>query len=98
MIRQAINGNTGNRYFDPTSGRLTRQDPPGNAGGLNAYGFAEVGPINFSDPFGLCPKVQNRGECDTSRPEHDPAFKAQLEVAGKKAEANTWLSLRYSAA
>lgn len=31
-------------------------DPIGIAGGLNVYGFAGGDPINFSDPFGLCPE------------------------------------------
>jgi RHS repeat-associated protein len=44
-----------NRYFDPKSGRFTQEDPTGIAGGLNVYGFANGDPVNFSDPFGLCP-------------------------------------------
>jgi RHS repeat-associated protein len=44
-----------NRYVDPATGRFTQEDPIGLAGGLNAYGFANGDPINFSDPFGLCP-------------------------------------------
>ncbi|MEO8879633.1 MAG: RHS repeat-associated core domain-containing protein [Gemmatimonadaceae bacterium] len=44
-----------NRYYDPSSGRFTQEDPIGLAGGLNAYGFAGGDPVNFSDPFGLCP-------------------------------------------
>ena len=44
-----------NRYYDPNSGRFTQQDPIGLAGGLNLYGFAGGDPVNFSDPFGLCP-------------------------------------------
>ncbi len=44
-----------NRYFDPASGRFTQEDPIGIAGGLNLYGFANGDPVNFSDPFGLCP-------------------------------------------
>jgi RHS repeat-associated protein len=44
-----------NRYYDPTSGRFTQQDPIGLAGGLNLYGYGEGDPINNSDPFGLCP-------------------------------------------
>lgn len=46
-----------NRYFDPNTGRFTQEDPMGIAGGLNAYGFANGDPVNFSDPFGLlsCP-------------------------------------------
>ncbi len=44
-----------NRYVDPATGRFTQEDPIGLAGGLNAYGFAAGDPINYSDPFGLCP-------------------------------------------
>jgi RHS repeat-associated protein len=44
-----------NRYMDPATGRFTQEDPIGLAGGLNLYGFAAGDPVNFSDPFGLCP-------------------------------------------
>ena len=44
-----------NRYYDPTTGRFTQEDPLGLAGGMNLYGFAGGDPVNFSDPFGLCP-------------------------------------------
>lgn len=44
-----------NRYYDPRTGRFTQEDPIGLAGGLNLYGFAAGDPVNFSDPFGLCP-------------------------------------------
>ena len=44
-----------NRYYDPSSGRFTQEDPIGIAGGMNQYGFASGDPVNFSDPFGLCP-------------------------------------------
>jgi RHS repeat-associated protein len=45
-----------NRYYDPASGQFTQTDPIGLAGGLNLYGFAGGDPVNFSDPFGLCPE------------------------------------------
>jgi RHS repeat-associated protein len=45
-----------NRYYDPAAGRFTQEDPIGLAGGLNLYGFAGGDPVNYSDPFGLCPK------------------------------------------
>jgi len=45
-----------NRYFDPVSGRFTQADPIGLGGGLNLYGFANGDPVNYSDPFGLCPQ------------------------------------------
>lgn len=38
---------------------LTQEDPIGLAGGLNLYGFANGDPVNFSDPFGLCPPVDD---------------------------------------
>jgi RHS repeat-associated protein len=44
-----------NRYYDPASGRFTQEDPIGLAGGLNLYGYANGDPVNYSDPFGLCP-------------------------------------------
>ena len=37
----------------------TQQDPIGIAGGLNLYGFANGDPVNFSDPFGLCPDEED---------------------------------------
>ena len=44
-----------NRYFNPTSGQFTQADPIGIAGGMNAFGFAGGDPVNYGDPFGLCP-------------------------------------------
>jgi len=35
------------------------------AGGLNLYGFAGGDPINYSDPFGLCPPEDNENDCAT---------------------------------
>jgi RHS repeat-associated protein len=45
-----------NRTYDPASGQFTQEDPIGVAGGLNRYGFADGDPVNFADPFGLCPE------------------------------------------
>jgi RHS repeat-associated protein len=45
-----------NRYYDPSTGRFTQEDPIGLAGGLNLYGFANGDPISYSDPYGLCPE------------------------------------------
>ena len=44
-----------NRYYDPQTGRFTQEDPIGLAGGMNLYGYANGDPVNYSDPFGLCP-------------------------------------------
>ncbi len=46
-----------NRYYDPTSGRFTQEDPIGLAGGMNLYGYAAGDPINNADPFGLNPCI-----------------------------------------
>jgi RHS repeat-associated protein len=48
-----------NRSYDPRTGRFTQEDPIGLAGGLNVYGFAGGDPVNYSDPFGLCPPKDN---------------------------------------
>jgi uncharacterized protein RhaS with RHS repeats len=45
--------------MDPATGRFTQEDPIGLAGGMNLYGFASGDPVNFSDPFGLCPTCRN---------------------------------------
>ena len=46
-----------NRYFDPTTGRFTQEDPIGIAGGVNLYGFGGGDLVNYADPFGLCPEI-----------------------------------------
>ena len=44
-----------NRYYDAQTGRFTQADPIGLAGGVNTFGFGNGDPVNFADPFGLCP-------------------------------------------
>ena len=51
------------RYYDPGTGQFTQQDPIGIAGGANVYGFAGGDPVNFSDPFGLCPQSLTGRPC-----------------------------------
>lgn len=41
--------------MDPATGWFTQQDSIGLAGGLDLHGYAGGDPINFDDPFGLCP-------------------------------------------
>lgn len=60
-----------NRQYDPSTGRFTQEDPIGFAGGLNLYGYASGDPINFSDPFGLCPRAAG-GDGKTLRYEDCP--------------------------
>jgi RHS repeat-associated protein len=52
-----------NRYYDPSSGRFTQEDPIGLAGGLNVYGYGSGDPVNYSDPFGLCPQWLDGTPC-----------------------------------
>ena len=65
-LRQQARDATGfefrrHRVYDPKTGRFTQEDPIGLAGGLNLYGFANGDPVNFSDPFGLCPECVTAG-------------------------------------
>ena len=55
-----------NRYYDPSTGRFTQEDPIGLAGGLNLYGFAGGDPVNYADPFGLF-ECEQRGNCTQSQ-------------------------------
>ena len=62
-----------NRYYDPSTGRFTQEDPIGLAGGLNVYGFAAGDPVNYGDPYGLkvcfqgSPRQRERLEWQTER-------------------------------
>jgi len=76
-----------NRYYDPTTGRFTQEDPLGLAGGLNAYGFANGDPVNFSDPFGLTCLV--KGNCTQS---DGPAPEAPQEPGLEHDELGTDLA------
>jgi RHS repeat-associated protein len=69
-----------NRYYDPSSGRFTQEDPIGLAGGLNAYGFANGDPVNYDDPFGLCPCDGDEFARQTGRLLQP--IQAPLEIAG----------------
>jgi RHS repeat-associated protein len=52
-----------NRYYNPTTGQFTQQDPIGLAGGLNLYGFGNGDPVGYSDPFGLSPACKGLWDC-----------------------------------
>ena len=64
------------RYYEPTTGRFTQEDPIGLAGGLNLYGFANGDPVNFADPFGLCPNCRN--ELSSRYNDEEQKFQAAL--------------------
>jgi RHS repeat-associated protein len=46
------------RYYDPAIGRFISEDPLGLGGGINRYAYVRNGPINLTDPQGLCPRSQ----------------------------------------
>ena len=71
-----------NRYYDPATGRFTQEDPIGLAGGLNLYGFGGGDPVNYSDPYGLCPPSDtNLLDC--------PGIKQVVEVTTQWGEEAT---------
>jgi RHS repeat-associated protein len=43
------------RYYDPTIGRFTSEDPIGLQGGPNFYDYVGNDPVDFNDPRGLAP-------------------------------------------
>ena len=62
----------GARYYDPTSGRWTQQDPVGQAGSVtqaNSFGFVGDSPINRLDPAGTRIAL-NPGDRFLSRPNY----------------------------
>jgi RHS repeat-associated protein len=78
-----------NRFYDPATGQFTQQDPIGLAGGLNQYGYANGDPVNFSDPFGLCPPADdNLYDCPTREEMswYERLFEGQqfIEADGKR--------------
>ena len=81
-----------NRYYDPAAGRFTQEDPIGLAGGLNLYGFAGGDPVNYSDPFGLCPRCNmHTGDRNLDNPEsrdrmEDSYDKAPTDSGGYRVE------------
>lgn len=43
----------GARFYDPNLQRWLNQDPLGEVGGINLYGFVGNAPVNLIDPFGF---------------------------------------------
>ncbi len=59
------------RYYDPTAGRFTREDPIEFAGGINHYSYVRNSSLNLTDPSGLCP--QQKTPCDSPGKAPDPS-------------------------
>jgi hypothetical protein len=56
------------RYFNPKQGRFISNDPwqgtPSQPSSLNSWLYAYANPVNRFDPSGLCPDIDDDGECD----------------------------------
>jgi len=77
-----------NRYYDPATGQFTQGDPIGLAGGMNLYGFAGGDPVNFSDPFGLCPACDGTGAIEGAAGALGGAAGAASALVGATSDAN----------
>jgi RHS repeat-associated protein len=54
------------RYYDPSIGRFTSQDPIGFRGGINFYSYVKNQPSNLTDPSGLV-SLDKSCDCNWSR-------------------------------
>ncbi len=61
------------RYYDPSVGRFTNQDPVGLLGGDNGYRYAP-NPVGWVDPFGLTCKELTAAEESRAYQGQDPYF------------------------
>ncbi len=69
------------RYYDPSTGRFVGEDPIGIEGGINSYRYVSNGPVNSTDPSGLCPPDPKK-KCDAVFPSDPTTAKlAQLVYA-----------------
>src|SRR5260370_27417535 len=50
------------RFYDPIAQRWTSQDPIGEYGGINLYGFTYNDPTRWIDPYGLAANEDFEGE------------------------------------
>lgn len=57
--------NYGFRFYMPELGKWPNRDPIGEAGGLNLYGYVGSDPVNFWDPNGLNPVLNEDGSPKT---------------------------------
>jgi RHS repeat-associated protein len=84
-----------NRTYDPMTGRFTQEDPIGLGGGANLYGFAAGDPVNFSDPFGLCPyegTVRTRTTSDCLDKRLGRAFALLMKSKLGRAYVDYWIN------
>ncbi len=61
------------RYYNPSTGTFTTQDPIGLLGGVNSYRYAP-NPVGWVDPFGLTCKELTAAEESASYQGQDPYF------------------------
>jgi RHS repeat-associated protein len=59
------------RYYSPTNGRFSSEDPLGEAGGLNLYAYGDAAPTLLRDPLGMEPTASDIHHIDVP-PAPDP--------------------------
>jgi RHS repeat-associated protein len=90
-----------NRYFNPGSGQFTQADPIGIAGGMNAFGLAGGDPVNFGDPFGLCPEDQGgdgKKKEVADCPDNDPEKIKKVDALAKRTTDEWMTAIRVTVA
>jgi RHS repeat-associated protein len=73
---------TWHRIYDPTTGRWQSEDPIGERGGLNLYGYADQDPIERIDLLGLC----------TLGDYQEDSLKVVITNAGETPNEKKWLN------
>ncbi|MEQ9944760.1 RHS repeat-associated core domain-containing protein [Pectobacterium aroidearum] len=90
------------RYYDPTVGRFTTQDPIGLAGGINLYQYAP-NPLGWVDPLGLTTTTfyhagDIQGAIDPSKGrlglDFNPSGQGGFYVTTDKSQAMDWARMR----